>query len=186
MGYGAEFNLGKSDSFSARIGLNAYTYKRNANSSTVNYDFKLQLQTASVLADWYPFEGSFRTSGGILYNNNKVSLGGNPTGGNYIINGVTYTSAQIGSLQATMTFNKAAPYLGIGWGNPVAKNKGWGMVSDFGVMFQGKPKIDLTVTCATTCPQLATDAAAENAKLQEDLSKFQFWPVISFGISYQW
>lgn len=186
LGYGAEFNLGKSDSFSARIGLNAYTYKRNAKASTVNYDFKLQLQTASALADWYPFEGSFRTSGGLLYNNNKASLGGNPTGGNYIINGVTYTSAQIGSLQATMTFNKAAPYFGIGWGNPVAKNKGWGMVSDIGVMFQGKPKIDMTVTCATSCPQLSTDAAAENAKLQADLNKFQYWPVISFGISYQW
>ena len=186
LGYGAEFNFGKSDSFSTRIGLNAYTYKHNAKASTVNYDFKLQLQTASALADWYPFEGGFRASGGLFYNNNKATLGGNPTGGDYIINGVTYTSAQIGSLQATMTFNKAAPYLGIGWGNPVAKNKGWGMVSDIGVMFQGKPKIDLTVTCATSCPQLSTDAAAENAKLQEDLSKFQMWPVISFGISYQW
>ena len=46
-----------------------------------------------------------------------------------------------------MTFNKVAPYLGIGWGNPVQNGKGWGMISDIGVLFQGSPKTTLTVTC---------------------------------------
>ena len=191
LGYGAELSFGSSDRFSTRLGVNALTYKRTANSGTVNYDIKLQLQTAGAVVDWYPFEGSFRTSGGLFYNNNKASFASNPTAGNLIINGVTYTSAQVGSLQGTMKFNKAAPYLGIGWGSPVAKNKGWGLVSDFGVLFQGKPKTSLTATCGpalvgAACTQLQTDAAAENAKLQSDLSNFRRWPVISLGISYQW
>lgn len=187
LGYGGELNFAISDNISARVGGNAYVYRYNANSSSVNYDFKLRLQTASALVDWYPFEGGFRTSAGLLYNNNKVTLRAKPTGGNYVINGVTYTTTQIGSMQGTMTFYKAAPYLGIGWGNPVAKNKGWGLVSDVGILFQGKPKLDLVVTCATTCPaQLQTDATAENAKLQKDLSSFKYWPVISLGVSYQW
>lgn len=186
LGYGAELNFGSSDSFSARLGLNAFTYKYNGNSSTVNYDFKLQLQTVSALADWYPFSGGFRTSAGLLYNNNKVSMTALPTGGNYTIGGATYTSTQIGTMQATMTFNKIAPYLGIGWGNPVAKDKGWGLVTDIGVLFQGSPKIDLVVTCASTCTNLQANAQAENAKLQSDLSNFKFWPVASIGISYQW
>ena len=191
LGYGAELNFAISDNFSARFGYNAFTYKYNATSSTVNYDFKLQLRTVSLLADWYPFEGSFRTSGGLVYNDNRVGLNGLPTSGSYTINGVTYPSADIGSLKGTLSFNNVAPYLGIGWGNPVAKDKGWGMVSDIGVLFQGSPKTSLVVTCgagipALTCTQLQSDAAAENAKLETDLKKFKLWPVISIGISYQW
>jgi hypothetical protein len=188
LGLGAELNYGLSDSFSTRVGLNTFSYNRNAKSSQVDYDFKMQLQTLSALADWYPFAGGFRTSIGLLYDNNKISLSAIPTAGNYIINGVSYTTADIGSLQGTMTFNKIAPYFGIGWGNPVSKGKGWGLVTDIGILFQGKPKIDLTVTCtnASICSQLQTDATAENTKLQNDLSSFKFWPVASIGISYQW
>jgi hypothetical protein len=187
LGLGAELDLGLTDSLGARIGLNAFTYKYNATSSTVNYDFNLQMQTVSALADWYPFEGSFRTSAGVMYNNNKVSLGGLPTGGTYTINGNPYSSNAISSLQGDMSFNKVAPYIGIGWGNPAAKNKGWGFTSDIGVLFQGSPKTSLTVTCTGTglCPT-ANDIAAENTKLQNDLSNFKWWPVVSVGISYQW
>lgn len=188
LGLGAELNLGLTDSLGARFGLNSFTYNYNANASSVNYDFKLQLQTVSVLADWYPFQGSFRTSAGLMYNNNKVSLGGLPTGGSYDINGTNYSTADIASLQASLSFNKVAPYIGIGWGNPAEKNKGWGMTSDIGVLFQGSPKTNLTVACATgatACPT-ATDIATENAQLQSDLSNFKWWPVVSVGISYQW
>lgn len=191
LGLGAELDLGLTDSLGARIGLNSFTYKYNANSGTVNYDFKLQLQTISALADWYPFQGSFRTSAGLMYNNNKVNLAGLPTGVSYTINGTTYNSADVGSLQGTMSFNKVAPYLGIGWGNPAAKDKGWGMTSDIGVLFQGSPKTSLVATCGATlpapqCTTLQSDAAAENTKLQSALSNFKFWPVVSVGISYQW
>ena len=172
LGLGAELDLGLTDSLGARIGINGLTYKYNATSSTVNYDFKLQLQTVSALADWYPFQGSFRTSAGLMYNNNKVSLGGLPTGGTYTINGTTYSSTDVGSLQGDMSFNKVAPYIGIGWGNPAARDKGWGMTSDIGVLFQGT--------------QLQSDTAAENTKLQNDLRNFKWWPVVSVGISYQW
>lgn len=191
LGYGAELNLGLTDSVGVRLGLNAFSYRYNANSSAVNYDFKLQLQTVSALADWYPFEGSFRTSAGVLYNNNKVSLNALPTGGTYTINGTTYAASDVGSMQGTMTFNKVAPYLGIGWGNPVARNKGWGMTSDIGVLFQGQPKTSLVATCGASlspsqCTDLQNNAAAENAKVESDLKNFKWWPVVSFGISYQW
>lgn len=187
LGYGVELNFGISDLFSTRIGLNDYSYKYTANSSMLNYDFDWQLQTVSALADWYPYAGSFRASGGFFYDNNRNSYVANPTGGNYIINGVPYSSAVIASYQGTITFNKIAPYVGIGWGNPAAKNKGWGLVSDIGLLYQGKPSSDLVVTCVAACPsQLQTDASAENAKLEDDFSHYKWWPVASIGISYHW
>jgi hypothetical protein len=192
LGYGVELNVGFSDSFGARLGYNAFTYKYNTSASSVNYDFKLQLRTISILGDWYPFEGGFRTSGGLVYNDNQVGLDGLPTAGTYTINGTTYSSTDIGSLKGAMSFGNVSPYLGIGWGNPVAKDKGWGMVSDIGVLFQGSPRTNLVATCGAaivgspTCTQLQNDAAAENTKLQDDLKRFKWWPVISIGISYQW
>lgn len=193
LGLGAELDIALTDSLGARIGLNSYSYQYYANSSTVNYDFHLKLQTVSALADWYPFaDNSFRTSIGAMYNNNKVSLNGQPIGGTYTINGNTYSSADVGSLQGEMSFNKVAPYIGIGWGKPSPTGRGWGMTTDFGVLFQGTPKTSLAATCGsaiagtTNCTQLQSDTAAENTKLQSALSNFKWWPVASIGISYQW
>jgi len=188
LGYGAELNFGFSDYISTRVGFNTYTYKHNATSSLINYDFKWQLKTASAVADWYPFGGGFRTSAGLFYNDNKMDYEAKPTGGNFVVNGATYTTSDIGTLQGTISFLKASPYIGIGWGNPVSKNSGWGLVTDFGLLYQGSPKVNLEVTCINpaVCTQLQTDAAAERAKLQKDLKSFQWWPVASFGIYYQW
>ena len=186
LGFGAELNFAISDNFSTRVGLNDGTYNRNINSSGLNYDISWQLQTVTAIADWYPFAGSFHASGGILYNNNTNSYVANPTNGNYIINGNTYSSTQIASYKGTMKFSKVAPYVGIGWGNPAAINKGWGLVSDIGVLYQGKPTSDLVVTCVAACPsQLQTDASAENTRLDNDNS-LKWWPVVSIGIYYQW
>ena len=191
LGLGAELDIALTGSLGARIGLNSYSYQYNANSSTVNYDFNMKLQTVSALADWYPFDNSsFRTSVGVMYNNNKVSLVGQPTQGIYTINGTNYSAGATGnisSVQGEVTFNKVAPYIGIGWGKPALDNQGWGMTTDFGVLFQGSPKTTLAVSCTGigSCPT-AADIAAENTKLQNDLGNFKFWPVASIGISYQW
>ena len=190
LGLGAELDIAFSDSFGARLGYNSYKYNHTADISSVNYDAELQLRTVSILGDWYPFSGSFRASGGLMYNDNQSHYTGVPTGGTYTINGVTYNATDIGSLNGSLTFDNIAPYLGIGWGNPVQNGKGWGMVVDIGVLFQGTPKTTLTATCLspipTVCTSLQSDVAAENAQLQSDVSNYKYWPVGSIGISYQW
>jgi len=186
LGLGAELNFGLSDSFAARIGINDGTFNHNTDVRSLNYSFDWQLQSISAIADWYPSQGSFRASGGILYNNNSNKYVVNPANGNYIINGTPYSSTLIASYSGTMAFNKIAPYIGIGWGNPAEKNKGWGFVTDIGYIYQGNPKSDVVVTCTTTCPtNLQSDATAENNYLQEN-SGYSWWPVVSIGISYQW
>ena len=186
LGIGAELNLAFSDSLGARLGYNAFTRKYNTTASSIDYDLKLKLRSVSLLADWYPFEGGFRTSAGVVYDGNEADLTGTPSGGGFTINGTYYPSSAVSSVQSAMSFNKVAPYFGIGWGNPVASDKGWGMTSDIGVLFQGSPKTKLAVACTgATCPT-AADIAAENDKMQSDLKNFKLWPVVSIGISYQW
>ncbi len=190
-GYGVELIMG-GNNLSGRLGYNNYNYNKTGNASSMDFNFKLKLKSVSALGDWYPFEGKFRISGGIYNNKSKIEMTAVPgAGSNYTINGQTYpATTAVNSLQGRISFNPTAPYLGIGWGNPVAKGKGWGMVSDIGVIFQGAPKYSLSVTCAAGfagCAQLQADVAAEQTKQQTDLNNsFRKWPVISMGLTYQW
>lgn len=183
LGLGAELTAPISASVTGRIGLNMFSYSVNTARSTVNYNMKLQLQTVSALADWYPMDGGFRTSAGLFYNGNKATLNALATGGNYNLGGVNYAAAGT-TLQGNMTFNTLSPYIGIGWGNPVANGKGWGFVADLGLLYQGTPKATLTSTGGTAAFQAAV--VAEQAKLQSALNGFTWYPVAMAGISYQW
>jgi hypothetical protein len=190
LGVGGELNVAFSDYAGARIGYNAFKYTRNTTVSSVNYDVDAQLRTVSILGDWYPFAGSFRASAGLMYNDNQGTYVGVPTGGTFTINGNPYNATDVTSVKGTMSFGNVSPYLGIGWGNPVAKDKGWGMTTDIGVLFQGSPQTTLVATCSPTalpgaCPT-QSDVDAQNAQMQNDLKNFKYWPVVSIGISYQW
>jgi len=189
LGFGAELNMRVSDSVNARFGINAGSHKYNATTGSTSYDFDLQLQSVSALADWYPYQNGFHASGGLLYNNTQDTF--SPSASSFTIGSGIYTTSGTGpnvlsSYEATMSFNTISPYIGVGWGNPVEKGKGWAVVTDIGVLFQGEPHIDLVASCATSCPNLQADAVAENAKLQSSLSNYKWWPVVSVGISYQW
>lgn len=181
LGAGLELSKSYSDALGARLGFNAFSFNKTGNQGTVSYNGTLQLQTFTAIADWYPFHGAFRTSAGLFYNNNKFTLNAQPVGGTITINGVPQTMT---SLTSDVSFNKVAPYLGIGWGNAAAQGKGWGLNSDLGILFQGAPKVTMTQTGGNAAAQAAV--AQEQARLESSLSNFKMWPVASVGISYQW
>lgn len=192
LGVGADLTASLSDdTLTGRIGFNQFKFSKTSVQSTVTYNLDLKLQTFEALADWYPFQGTFRTTLGLMYNNNKMDMTGIPTSGSYTVNGVTYPASDVGSLNGNVTFNKIAPYLGIGWGNPVASGKGWGFVADIGVLFQGTPRVNLNAVCnpaiagTPTCTQLQSDTQAEVNKTRFSLSNFNKYPVASAGLSYQ-
>jgi hypothetical protein len=188
LGLGLDLSKELADGWTGRLGLNSYKYSKSLTESGIDYTADFKWASAHALADWYPMRGTFRTSFGLVYNNNKFTMTGKPSGGSYTINGQIYTTAEIGSLTGEVTFNRSAPYLGVGWGNPVAAGKTWGFVADLGVLYQGSPKPKLTATCGTNqtlCAQLPVDTAAQQSKLNSDLNSFKWYPVFSVGASYR-
>ena len=165
-----------------RIQGNGFRYNTTVTNTNVHYDAKLKLASLGAIADIYPFAGKFRISVGAYYNANKLTLTGTPSAGSYTFNGVTYTSAQAGTVTGTMKFNKFAPYVGIGWGDAVSSGSPIGFNVDLGVLYQGKPKTTLTAT--GTAATLTTNIAAEQAQLDSKVKKFKFYPVAAVGISY--
>jgi len=188
-GFGLGLATG-SNNLTGRLSYDTWSRTFTQSNSKGNYNVDLKLQNISALVDWYPFGGAFRTTLGLVANGNKATLTAASVNGTYTFNGVTYTASDVGSYSGEMKFNSTAPYLGIGWGNPVAKAKTWGFVSDIGVLFQGSPKVTSTATCGAAiagtqaCTDLQNDVAAGATQLESDLKNYKYYPVISIGLSY--
>ncbi|GAB2891301.1 hypothetical protein GCM10027046_20090 [Uliginosibacterium flavum] len=170
----------------ARVGYSGYSYNKTSNYNDVDYDGKLTLSNIRTLAD-LSLPLGFRATGGLIFQGNKINLTGKPSGGTYTINGTTYQASDVGQFDGQIKWkNSAAPYLGLGWGS--VSSTGIGFYADIGAMYQGKSKTTLNLTCGTAldasqCAQLRADGEAERIKVQDKASKYQWYPVISMGLS---
>lgn len=172
------------DKLDVRAGFSGLNYNYSTTTSGVDYSGKMKLETVSVLGDWHPFEGGFRVTGGLFQNGNKFDLTGNAASGNFTFNNNTYTAAQAGTVTASVAFPSVAPYIGFGWGDD-SPTTGFHFTSDVGVMYQGRPSATITATGAATNAALAADMQAAQTTLQNDLNKFEFYPVAQIGLNYR-
>ena len=179
LGYGIELSAGVSDKLSVGLGLNNVSRTRQDNTNGVDYEFEWKLRSAELLANFHPMGGAFRLRAGVLLNRNEFLLTGKPgPSGTIDINGTPYN----GMLTGKLSFNKSAPYLGLGWGN--RPNGSWGVTFDLGAVYQGKPKLALEATGGTVVlPPGALEAERQQA--EDDLSSFKWWPVIQLGMYFR-
>jgi hypothetical protein len=187
-GLGLHITVPVHNQVNARFGVNYFSFSFDGNTDDVQYDLTLKLNTFDALVDWFPLEGAFRLTGGLVYNANTITAHAKSTGGQYTFNGNTYSNADIGNVDAKIDFNKIAPYIGFGFGNAVAQPGRWSFSSDFGLLFQGSASASLKnsrCNLGATCTTLANDLASENKKLNDDLKGFQYYPVIRIGASYR-
>jgi hypothetical protein len=186
-GVGGDIGFGLLPTLSARLGYSALSFSRDIDVTDVQYDGDLKLSNFSALLDFSPLPGPFRVTGGFIFNDNKVDVTGRPSNGSYTLNGTTYPAAAVGNLAGTVkSGNRAAPYLGIGYGN--VAGFGVNFYFDLGVMFQGTPDASLSATCgsglsAAQCNRLQADVAAERNKLQNEVSGFKYYPVANIGVT---
>lgn len=181
LGYGVEGTVGLTTGVNLRAGLNGFSYDYTDSASNIDYDIGLDLKSYALLLDWHPFAGTFKLTAGILSNKNGATMTATPTG-SVTIGGNPYPAGTAGRLSGEVDFKGAAPYAGIGWGNAAGKSRGLGFSIELGVLFQGAPDVTLT----STNPAVSqSDLDAEAREIEDDLSGFKSYPVISFGLSYQ-
>jgi hypothetical protein len=174
-----------------RFGVNGFQHDFDKTSNGVDYAIKGKLQTIDVLFDWYLREGSpFRLTAGLVYNGNRFDATAKASQmGSFTLNGTTYTAADVGILSGRIDYRKAAPYLGIGWGNALSTNGHWSFNTDLGAFFQGKPNVKLGNSGCTTskavCDAVAADVAAERLQLQDDADSLKVYPVVRASLNYR-
>jgi hypothetical protein len=142
----------------------------------------------------------------LLYNGNNLSANALVSGGQtFTVGGTQYESSSANPINAAFAANvdKVAPEILIGIGNLVPRgSRHWSINADFGVDYEGAPKIAFGVsgfacqppnTSGPTCVNAATDptvqgnVTAQQAKYNHDVSTkfyYRLWPVISTGFSY--
>lgn len=190
-GIGAHLIVPMEKTLNGRFGGNAFNSSNDERAGGVDYDMKTKRRSFDILFDWYLFDHpQLHATAGVIYNGNKVTATGKPgADGKYTINGHSYTAADVGSLTGKLEYRKAAPYLGIGWGNPFTSAKNWTLTGDLGVMFQGKPKTHLVslgcVTSTIVCTILARDVALEKPQFQSDIESYKAYPVVRVGVAYR-
>jgi hypothetical protein len=176
-----------------RFGANMLNHNFNRTSNGVDYAIKGKLQTFDLLFDWYLREGSsFHLTGGLVYNGNRFDATAEANQlGKLTLNGHTYTATDVGLVKGHIDYRKAAPYLGIGWGNALAAStKGqWSFSGDLGAFFQGKPNVKLgSYGCTVSkmvCDALIKDVAAEQLRLADDVDSLKLYPVLRASLNYR-
>jgi len=190
-GVGAHLVLPISPGLNGRVGLNYFKHDFTKRSGQVEYDLDGKLQTVDALLDWYPRAGgNFRVTAGVLYNDTRFDATAAPDQlGSFSLNGTRYSAADVGLLRGKVDFRKAAPYLGIGWGNALNSERGWSFGGDLGVFYQGSARVSLRsegcVVATVLCERLARDVAAEEARLADDASDYKVYPVLRAAVSYR-
>jgi len=174
-GLGADFGWDMAPTLGGRIGLSGMNFNTDVDTSDVRYDAKVKLANLNLFLDWSPL-GPFRITAGFIANNNKVDLTGQPSSGGSFPAGSSLT----GTVKPDKDF---APYLGVGYGN--VWTKGVNFYFDLGIMFQGSPQVSLSCqpSGSAQCVAAQSQIAAEQQRVQNELDKFKYYPVLNLGIT---
>lgn len=150
--------------------------------SGIRYTGNYRLQRAALLADWFPFEGSFRFTGGAAFNTYRISLDASGAGGTLTIGDRTYTTTAADGLNVEVKFPKTTPYFGIGWGHQTGS--GLRFSADIGAAI-GRAKVSATVRGQLASqPDIQSNLDKELAELRDGVGKVRAIPQLSVGMGY--
>ncbi|MBL7188673.1 MAG: hypothetical protein ISS70_20300 [Phycisphaerae bacterium] len=187
LGMGGELTTGIAPNVNARVGINTMDLDFEGDIDDIEFDIGADFSSFSALVDYYVFDGSFRVSGGIVSMNHELALKATGAAGERedIGDGNYDWETDIGTLSGSVEIDDVAPYVGIGWGNTLGRNKRWGFYTDLGIAFAGSPDAKLSATGAGATPGLAEDLAKEEDEIQDELDAFRFYPVLSMGLFFR-
>lgn len=187
---------------------NVFSYTvNNINTNGMNLNGKLNLASAGVSVDLYPFPNhGLRFSPGVLfYNQNSVNASVTVSGGtSFKLNDIEYYSSTSAPVQGSgsLGLNKQNPAFSMtaGWGNLISRRGGhFSVPFEIGAAFVGTPNLNLALTSGQVCsdPQgtmncqdvtadttLQSSLQAQIAKYQNDLNPLKVYPIFSIGIGY--
>jgi hypothetical protein len=142
-----------------RASGNAFYYSTDFTTSGFDANAKLNMVSAGISADIYPFHTGFRISPGLLVlNNNKVSGTSVAAGGtSFTFNDATYYSANANpatgatplSADGYLHLNSTKPAFTIttGWGNTIPRGeRHWSFPVEVGIALVGSPSINVTLS----------------------------------------
>ncbi len=166
-----------------RVGANQYDYKDSGLYGGVNYDAEFNLDNYYVTGNLRFPLSPFRLSGGLYSNGNEFNAVSGDNGAIIFIGGDPYPADAVGTLSAGAAFDSTSPYVGVGFDFTVLGKVG--LILDFGMLWQGSPQVSMSADGPLAgIPMFEASLDAERAELEDQLSDYKAWPVVSLGFVF--
>lgn len=193
LGVGGALVAAITPDLNARVGVNGFQTTLDVNETEVTYAGDLNIFNVSTILDYHIGGSDFRISAGLVFNDNTAEGIGRPFAGGIEIGDRTFSSEELGSVDADIEFgNDVSPYVGLGWGNPAGRGKGLGFWFNAGVMFAGSPQVSLSPTFGAAARgneivinEVDRALDRETNRLKDKLDDFSVYPVVSLGFTYR-
>lgn len=189
LGAGVEVIYGLQDYLVLRGGINYITFDFDSTVSEIDYNMEPEFKNVTMLVDWHPFSGAFRLTGGFSLNDNKVNLDGTVDRDQIPSQYSQYAYlTDLVHIQGTVDFNSFTPYAGIGWSSSPG-GSGWSMSCDLGILFQGAASVsDLNVVTDIDYNGYQAEVndylEGQKNEIQDELDKYEYYPVASIMLNY--
>jgi hypothetical protein len=190
-GAGVELTTRLASRIDLRLALAGWDQDLTVTTDDVRYDGTLELRHALALLDWHPTDGAFRLTAGVAFN--EDALDATAPVADLVADEVPELppGLELGMLRGHAEGEQVAPYLGLGWGNPLG-GRGWSLSLDLGAILLGSPDVSLELDTPLPIeqvpglPELVEAAiAAEEAELEEEIGDYDLLPVLSLSVGYR-
>ena len=135
-----------------------------------------------MLADWFPFAGSFRLTGDAAFNTYKITPDASGANGTLTIGDRTYTTTAADGLRVQVKFPNTTPYVGIGWGHQTGS--GFRFSADIGAAIGSATVAAAARGQLAAQPDIQSNINKELAQLRDGVGKVKAIPQLSLGIGY--
>ncbi len=147
----------------------------------IDYDATAKAARAALLADWFPFAGSFRFTVGATSNQYKLDLLASGAGGTLRIGNTTYNTSAADQFKVQVKFPSSTPYLGLGWGHGTGSGLRFSL--DIGASV-GKATLGYQLSGPIAAQASQADIDAELAELRDGVGKVKAIPQITLGLGW--
>jgi len=187
-GFGGEVTTSLTNKINLRLAYNTLNFSESGvyddDDPSIGYTGNLSQTNFSLLADYYPINRGFKFTAGLYLQNFDITANATPNESYFLNEGQDnekeFGPERLGSLDVLVTYpNSVMPYLGVGFGNPLAKGLPVKLNMSLGLMYSGVP--ELTMTGAG----LISPTTDQAINFQEGLNEFAWFPVFKLGLSFR-
>ncbi len=185
-GVGVEARYSLTDKLVLRGAIGTLSWDLDETYDDIAYTGKLDYSPATLALDYHPFENGWFVSGGAMLGGPGLELSATPATA-VDIGGVSYTPAEVGTLNADSEIGDAAPFIALGWTNARERTQGAYFSALVGAAFYGEANATLWASggLLESDPSFLADLADEEAQLEDDLSSFEVYPILQVGGGYR-
>ncbi len=185
-GLGGDVVVRFHERMTARVGYDKLAYNRSFlfEESGIEYDVNAAINAGAILAlyDFYLSDIVFVSAGLGINNFNinakGVAVSGLPWGD------ITIPAERVGNFEFDVKPGlSATPYLGIGFGRTLGKEKSLAFAFELGSYYQGEPKV--TIESSGLIAPTSNPDFGQKDLLEGQISQYYLFPVLKFNLSYR-